>query len=164
MKALSLLQPWATLYAHGKKRFETRSWDTTFRGRFVIHASGRLTIAAAALCYREPFHSALLECGVKDLEVDLPFGAILGIADLKRTWKTSEIAPSLSEMELAFGNYEPRRYAFETDPVAVLEQPITCGGHLDFWDVPQDVLRLLPVEYRQAPPVELPLFAGVSAC
>jgi len=38
MKALSVKQPWAWLLAHGFKDIENRSWPTTFRGRFYIHA------------------------------------------------------------------------------------------------------------------------------
>ncbi len=38
MKALSLRQPWAWLVATGIKDVENRTWRTTFRGRFYIHA------------------------------------------------------------------------------------------------------------------------------
>ncbi len=39
MKALSLLQPWATLVVIGVKQIETRSWSTAYRGPLLIHAS-----------------------------------------------------------------------------------------------------------------------------
>ena len=39
MKAISLLQPWATLVSIGAKRVETRSWRTDYRGPIAIHAS-----------------------------------------------------------------------------------------------------------------------------
>ena len=32
MKAVTVRQPWATLIALGMKRFETRSWQTKYRG------------------------------------------------------------------------------------------------------------------------------------
>lgn len=38
MKALSIRQPWAWLIVHGHKDVENRTWPTTFRGRFLIHA------------------------------------------------------------------------------------------------------------------------------
>ena len=38
MKALSLKQPWAWAVFNGKD-VENRTWKTTFRGRFYIHAS-----------------------------------------------------------------------------------------------------------------------------
>ena len=39
IKALSLRQRWAWLVARGFKPIENRSWDTKYRGRFLIHAS-----------------------------------------------------------------------------------------------------------------------------
>lgn len=38
MKALSINQPWAWLIVNGYKPLENRSWDTKFRGEFLIHA------------------------------------------------------------------------------------------------------------------------------
>lgn len=38
MKALSILQPWAWLIVNGHKDIENRSWETRFRGRFIVHA------------------------------------------------------------------------------------------------------------------------------
>lgn len=40
MKALSIKQPWAELILLGKKKIELRKWNTNFRGKFYIHASG----------------------------------------------------------------------------------------------------------------------------
>jgi hypothetical protein len=39
MKAISLIQPYATLIMLGLKTNETRSWDTKYDGPLVIHAS-----------------------------------------------------------------------------------------------------------------------------
>ncbi len=36
--ALSIRQPWAWLIVNGHKDIENRSWKTTFRGRFFVHA------------------------------------------------------------------------------------------------------------------------------
>ena len=37
MKAITVLQPWATLLVTGKKHIETRSWKTNYRGEILIH-------------------------------------------------------------------------------------------------------------------------------
>jgi Sigma-70, region 4 len=37
--ALSLWEPWATLWAAGVKKYETRSWATAYRGEILIHAA-----------------------------------------------------------------------------------------------------------------------------
>ena len=39
MKVLSLTEPYATLIKIGKKKIETRSWKTSYRGKLYIHAS-----------------------------------------------------------------------------------------------------------------------------
>jgi hypothetical protein len=36
MKALTLIQPWASLVAIGAKRVETRGWRTSYRGPLAI--------------------------------------------------------------------------------------------------------------------------------
>jgi len=38
MKALSIRQPWAWLIVQGFKDVENRSWKTSYRGMFLIHA------------------------------------------------------------------------------------------------------------------------------
>jgi ASCH domain len=39
MKCLSLKQPYAELLVSGKKIIELRNWNTSFRGKFLVHAS-----------------------------------------------------------------------------------------------------------------------------
>jgi hypothetical protein len=39
MKCLSLRQPYAGLLVSGKKTIKLRKWNTSFRGKFLIHAS-----------------------------------------------------------------------------------------------------------------------------
>ena len=39
MKILSIRQPWAWAIIYGGKNIENRTWQTKFRGRFLVHAS-----------------------------------------------------------------------------------------------------------------------------
>ena len=39
MKAITIWQPWASLLVSGRKRYETRSWATSYRGPIAIHAA-----------------------------------------------------------------------------------------------------------------------------
>jgi ASCH domain len=41
VKALSIKQPWAWLIASGHKDIENRTWLTSYRGPFLIHAGKR---------------------------------------------------------------------------------------------------------------------------
>src|SRR5271166_4355910 len=60
MKALTLTQPWATLVAIKAKRIETRSWRTSYRGPFAIHAGKSFPEwARAHVLYDWDFFSAL---------------------------------------------------------------------------------------------------------
>jgi hypothetical protein len=38
MKAITILQPWASLIACNAKQIEIRSWATKYRGEIAIHA------------------------------------------------------------------------------------------------------------------------------
>jgi phage tail tube protein FII len=42
MKAITLIQPWATLIILGEKKIETRSWSTNLRGEIAIHAGKKI--------------------------------------------------------------------------------------------------------------------------
>lgn len=42
MKALTLIQPWASLITEGIKTIETRSWSTKYRGPLAIHAGKKV--------------------------------------------------------------------------------------------------------------------------
>src|SRR5262249_16255502 len=42
MRGLSIRQPWAHLIVHGVKDIENRTWATTRRGAFYVHASSNL--------------------------------------------------------------------------------------------------------------------------
>lgn len=39
MKAISIKEPWATLILEGKKTIETRTRNTHYRGKILLHAS-----------------------------------------------------------------------------------------------------------------------------
>lgn len=146
MKALSLLQPWATLVAIGAKKIETRSWKTDYRGPVAIHASTRTSRLQRLLALSRPFVDALLDAGVilPDDEPDIPVGAILCVCDLVDvTPITADNAPP--EPERSFGDYTPGRYAWHLANVRVLPEPIPAKGRLGLWTPPPDVLAALEV-------------------
>ncbi|MBN1942720.1 MAG: ASCH domain-containing protein [Phycisphaerae bacterium] len=75
MKTLTLLQPWAWLVIHGPKRWENRTWTTTYRGPLLIHA-GR-SRARMADAYADPRLAAILP-----EPSTLFFSAVIGVVDL----------------------------------------------------------------------------------
>ena len=117
MKALSIKQPFAELILQGRKKIELRTWNTKFRGRFLIHAS------------KIPDKKAMEEFGFKNLLC----GGIVGKVILKeiKYYKSEEEHKADCDKHLAssfWGNYG-----------FVLENPekinfIPCRGNLNFWD------------------------------
>lgn len=143
---LSLTQPWATLMAMGIKRIETRSWSSNSRGYVAIHASTRFPTDCRELCEEEPFTAALHGASWRDL----PRGAIIAVANLHDVARiklrrdgvvcVERMAIPPDETELAFGNYEPGRWAWRLTNVRALREPIPCKGALGLWPVPDAVL------------------------
>ena len=140
-KALSVIQPWATLLAIGAKRVETRSWATTHTGSLGIHASRGFPQAARDLCYQEPFRSALAAAGIDDWS-ELPRGALVGVAAVLgchpvETLPKLTTGNPLTEQELAFGDYTPGRYGWTFDsPVRI--EPVRMQGALGIWTIPAE--------------------------
>lgn len=85
MKALSIIQPWASLIVTGIKDIENRTWRTNYRGEFLIHASGkRLKLGWAALTTEQYQAARQLICpfGTVNDSKSLPVSAIIGKATL----------------------------------------------------------------------------------
>jgi hypothetical protein len=76
---LSIRQPWAWLIVNGWKNIENRTRRTTFRGRFLIHASRGMTRDEYEACQ-------IFIYGFSDIRLprmqDLPRGGIVGSAVL----------------------------------------------------------------------------------
>lgn len=131
MKALSLLQPWATLVVKGNKKIETRSWNTTYRGDLLIHAStGK---AGGLLSFEPPFKKY-----IADFQ-KLPFGAIIGKVILEEVIRVDQLYLSdnminqLTLEERAFGDYTKGRYAWIFIEPLEFRDPIQIKGTLGLW-------------------------------
>jgi hypothetical protein len=132
MKAISLLQPWATLVTLGIKTIETRSWRTTYRGPILIHASqGK---AGGIFAAEPPFKKYITDFN------RLPFGAIIGqatITDLipvEMLEMTEELINRLTMEEKAFGDYSEGRYAWILEDPQQFTKPIPARGSLSIWE------------------------------
>src|SRR5262245_3246835 len=112
MKAISILQPWATLLVIGAKRYETRSWQTKHRGPLLIHASRRFNETARQLFGLSPFYEALTRAGYA-MAADLPLGAIVGQVEIASCIPTESMT-DLTDQEKALGDFTDGRYAWET--------------------------------------------------
>ena len=133
MKALTILQPWATLVAIGAKKIETRSWPTKYRGPLAIHASKSFPSYAKVLVYANPvFRGALIRDGVL---VDMPLGAILAICNLEDVQKIKDNnLPPRESPERAFGDYRLGRFMWILENVVRLDAPISAKGARRLWE------------------------------
>lgn len=123
MKVISIKQPWASLIVEGYKKFEFRTWKTSYRGEILIHASK--TVEKDKL---KRF---------ADLNLSYPTGQIIGKAYLSNCLvMTKELEDKLiSENELVYGATSGRSgYAFKMDKAEKLSNPITINGNLGLWN------------------------------
>ncbi len=116
MKVLSLRQPYAEWVISGKKTIELRSWNTKYRGKLLIHASGK--------------HSTL------------PTGAIIGsveLVDVKEYNNEKEFAEDKdkhlagTKWTLPFAK-RPFKYGFILRNPKRFEKPIPVKGRLGLWE------------------------------
>ncbi len=129
MKVLSLIEPYATLIKDGKKRIETRSWKTSYRGELYIHAS--LTKIS-----KESRENKELMNLLKDS--NLNYGSIICKCKLvdciEMTKEYVEDMKKNNHQEYICGEYAKGRYAWILDNIEILENPIKAKGHLSIWN------------------------------
>ena len=128
MKVLSLTEPYATLIKEGKKKIETRSWKTNYRGTIYIHAS-KTKISKIDLEDKELMN--LVE------NKQMNFGNIICKCDLiDCKLMTKELIDDIKKnhQEYICGEYKEGRYAWLLDNVEILKKPISVKGHLGLWE------------------------------
>jgi activating signal cointegrator 1 len=167
VKILSLWQPWATLIALGIKRFETRSWYTTYRGNVAIHAAKhKMThveylVWLSALELAEENFEGFRHRRDIPLFDNLPLGCVVAISDLHDCFQMISgyepaINPieidSVSELERALGDWRRGRYALEFDKVCPIE-PYPYRGAKGLQNIPSEEIEKLCVQKELVLPV-----------
>ena len=133
MKALTLIQPWATLIACGAKTIETRSWYTDYRGPLYIHAGKRIDadVVLGDSSSAQAYRAALIAAGFRKLR-DLPRGVIVCRCVLADVYVIlPDYRPPIAEQ--FFGDFGPKRFAWHltgVQPVA----PIAVRGARGLWE------------------------------
>jgi hypothetical protein len=144
MKALSLWQPWASLWARGRKTYETRDWSTPYRGPLAIHAAKTLKIDVSSDLQE------ILEDEFGDRwQVKLPAGALIAVCELIDCLPTEHL--HVDSEEYSQGNFTRGRYAWGVMNLRVLAHPIPFRGQMGLFDVP-DALLGAPVASPPATP------------
>ncbi len=127
MKVLSIREPYASLIKEKKKRIETRSWKTSYRGELYIHAS----LAKLAKDAKE--NKELMEL-IKD--IPLNYGKIICKCRLVDcVYMTKEFVEEIkkNKQEYLCGDYREGRYAWILEDVEPLKEMIDAKGKLSIW-------------------------------
>ncbi len=148
MKMLSLWEPWATLMAIGAKRIETRSWSTPYRGWLAIQASkGGLSKINLGETLQEPAFAAAL--GSEPLSP----GCIVAVVKLIDCCPMedrgclpgvfSDYPDLLNAQEVAFGDFAEGRWAWVTEELFRLPEPISYRAKQGLFDVDGKVVEAI---------------------
>jgi hypothetical protein len=128
VKALSIKQPWAELIASGKKSVELRTWNTSYRGKFLVHAS------------KTPDALAMQRFGF----TALPLGFVVGRARLDDTKKYCSMHDLLLDEDKHLASQDDIKRMYKASNKTyhgfVLSQPkrikpFKTKGRLGFFDV-----------------------------
>lgn len=126
MKAITLSQPWAELVAAGRKRYETRSWRTNYRGPLAIHAA-RLGSGGLST---EKFEEMRKDFGLGEL---FHWSAIIAVVDLVACERTEDVRDWISGYEFRAGDFASGRYAWRLENVRRLDPVVPASGKLGLW-------------------------------
>lgn len=110
---LSLRQPWAWLLSEGIKTIENRTWNTSWRGRFLVHAAKTMTDAEYVACRR--FCAWAIPEREFPAVTDFALGGIVGAVTLDDVLpKIDEAPPNSWRMDGQFGYVcsDPEPYPF----------------------------------------------------
>lgn len=150
MKALTILQPWASFIAGGHKQIETRSWRTDYRGVIAIHAGKKPerdnlfspeAQARQAVCAYRGF-----EAGAAKFQA----GAVVAVAALAACARTEDLRNKLGPLEIALGDFSDGRFGWVFSRVAMLREPVLCRGAQSLWTLPDDVATEVVRQATQA--------------
>lgn len=129
MKVLSLTEPYATLIKENKKKIETRSWKTSYRGELYIHAS---STHISKKCKENKEIMNLIK------NSSLNFGNIICKCNLVDCiYMNKEYVEDMKKsnhQEYICGEYKEGRYAWILDNIRILKNPIKAKGHLNIWN------------------------------
>ncbi|MCV0431045.1 ASCH domain-containing protein [Nitrosopumilus sp.] len=122
MKCLSISQPFADLIILGKKTIELRSWNTSFRGEFLIHSPLKVRTE----------DSKRLKIGKKFVT-----GAIIGKAILYDVKQYNSIKEIKSDRKFHFASkkFQNKTFGFMLKNAKPFRIPIPWKGQLGFFEV-----------------------------
>lgn len=143
MRAITLIQPWASLWLSPAKVHETSSWSTLVRGTVAVYAGQRFI--------KTGLSDDLTD--ILDIEFgphwrrDLPVGALIGTLDLI-DYMPAARPPierfdnnAASASDYVCGNWSPGRFAWRRGAFARFERPVPFKGRQGWFHVDDKLLK-----------------------
>lgn len=130
MKALSIKQPWALYIAQGHKTIELRTWQTNYRGRFLIVSSlqpDKFVLKKFNETDKHGRHK-VQDIDFKD-QFHLHFGRAICTAELFKITPFKE-----SMQDAAMCDYSPGLFAWHLRNIKPV-RPAIIKGRLNFYEV-----------------------------
>lgn len=147
MKALSLWQPWASLWLSERKMHETRSWPVPRSAPRFLLVQASKTRKGTLDAERDPELRSIVEDEFGGhWGLDLPFGQLIGVVELIDCKATQEVYPPNQVHtgdDYFCGNFEPGRWAWQRGRYHAFSQPRGWMGRQGLFDVPWDDVKLL---------------------
>ena len=137
MKAISLWQPWASAIADGKKKIETRSWYTKYRGPLLIHATKKIISTPERIVIK----SLCNQYGYNPYFYAMPYGEIICRVVLVHC-KLITIYNIPDGLEMNLGDYTQGRFMWIIDHLKKFKTPIPFRGSQGFFEVPDELMEV----------------------
>lgn len=154
MKAISLWQPWASLWLDNEhKKHETRHWSTNYRGELAVHAAKRPVDRDLG----DDLEAILVERFGQGWRAEMPRGCLIGVVVVTACYRMddrlfSQWAPTPGDR--ACGDWWPGRFAWRADRLRQFIPPIPFVGRQGFFEVPDELL-VQKDDGRGEPPLDV---------
>ncbi len=143
MKAISLWQPWASLWLSPRKVHETRHWSTSHRGPLLVHAAKRAIDVVTD--DDDVLHAICVAEFGADYVKSLPRGGLLGIVHMTSCRPTALMPIGhQSSDDYQCGDFGQERFAWGRDAYRKFAQMIPYRGSQGFFEVPESLLPEFP--------------------
>jgi hypothetical protein len=138
MRAISLWQPWASLWLSERKVHETRHWPIYYRGWLVVHAAKKFE---RDIERGDPLREILDDEFGCHWAMDLPTGALIGRVRIIDCIATEHMPAGHADTDdFECGNFGPDRFAWKRGEFEVFKRPIPYRGAQGLFVIPDDVL------------------------
>jgi activating signal cointegrator 1 len=137
VKAISLWQPWASLWLSDAKVHETRHWPTSHRGWLLVHAAKRKV---------DDFSGDRIDDICSGLfgnhwGQELPFGALIGMVNLVGCTASDTLPIGYQQTDdYECGDFSPGRFAWRRSAFKLFKPSIPYRGMQGIFNVPDNLI------------------------